>query len=106
MNNENGLPFLQGYIAGANRRIHHQHQAIVPSYQLNCCGNITEWGVDLNPFGYSVTFDFDFQVWRPSPTVGETGCYSLVNNFAIKETSLPSGPEIDHVARVTPSPQK
>ena len=61
--------------------------------------------MDLNPFGYSVTFDLDFQVWRPSPTVGETGCYSLVNNFAINETSLPSGPEIDHVARVTPPPQ-
>ena len=104
-NNGNGLPFFQGYIAGADRRIHHQHQAIITSYKFNCCGNITEWGVDLNPFGYSVTFDFDFQVWRPSPTVSETRCYSLVNNFAIKETSLPSRPEIDHVARVTPPPQ-
>ena len=61
--------------------------------------------MDLNPFGYSVTFDFDFQVWRPSPTVSETGCYSLVSNFAVKETSLLSGPEIEHVARVTPSPK-
>ena len=33
------------------------------------------------------------------------GCYSLVNNFAVKETSLPSGPEIEHVARVTPLPK-
>ena len=61
--------------------------------------------MDLNPFGYSVTFDFDFQVWRPSPTVSETGCYSLVNNFAVKETSLPSRPETEYVARVTPLPQ-
>ena len=52
-NSENGLPFFRGYDqAGAgkpNRRIHHQHQAIIPNYKFNCCGNITAWGVDLNP---------------------------------------------------------
>ena len=110
-NNSNGLPFFQGYgscetCPGApNRRIHHQHQAIISSYKFNCCGNITEWGVDLNPVDKVTRFTFDFQVWRPSPTVNETGCYSLVNRFIVRSTSLPTTPIISHVARVTPSPQ-
>ena len=52
------------------------------------------------------TFNFDLQVWRPSPTVNETGCYSLVDNFMM--TSLLSERirvTSNHVARVTPSPQ-
>ena len=69
MNNGNGLPFFQGYIAGAERRIHHKHQAIIPSYQLNCCGNITEWGVDLNPFSYSITLgDHPLQLVKQGAT--------------------------------------
>ena len=55
--------------------------------------------------GGSGPIPLQHHIWRSSPTVGETGCYSLVSNFAIKETTLPSGPEIDHAARVTPSPQ-
>ena len=107
-NNCNGLPFFQGYTGAAgtpDRRIHHQHQATIPSYKFNCCGNITEWGVDLNPVEEDARFTFDFQVWRPSPTVNEDGCYSLVNNFIIRSTSLPTNPAISHVARVTPLPQ-
>jgi hypothetical protein len=115
-NNRNGLPMFQGYTGDAgmpDRRIQHQHQAIIPSYKFNCCGNITEWGVDVNPPSYydnngvwvTVTFDFDFQVWRPSPTVNETGCYSLVDSFMSTSISIPSFAEISHVARVTPSPQ-
>ena len=110
-NNENGLPTFQGYgyrrgePGAPERRIHHQHQAIIPSYRFNCCGNITEWGVDLNPAIARITFNFDFQVWRPSPTVNETGCYSLVNKFVVRSISLPTSPMISHVARVTPSPQ-
>ena len=106
-NNSNGLPFFQGYTGAAgrpDRRIQHQHQAIIPTYKLNCCGNITEWGVDLNPAQANL-FTFDFQVWRPSPTVNENGCYSLVDNFTVRSTSLPSGPAVNHVARVTPLPQ-
>ena len=61
--------------------------------------------MDLNPVEENVTFNFDFQVWRPSPTVNQTGCYSLVSNFIVQSTSLPIQPESDHVARVTPSPQ-
>ena len=114
-NNEYGLPTFQGYgyhsgqPGAPARRIHHQHQAIISSYKFNCCGNITEWGVDLNPLSYSrnvITFDFDFQVWRPSPTINETGCYSLVDNLKVMSISIPSqlAPS-EHVARVTPLPQ-
>ena len=38
-------------------------------------------------------------MWRPSPTVNETGCYSLVNKYAVTSTSLPA------TDRVTPLPQ-
>ena len=105
----NNLPLFRGYGAGINQRIHHKHQAIIPTYKLGCCGNITEWGVDLNPvYGQNNqhTFSFDLQVWRPSPTVNETGCYSLVDHFMM--TSLLSdriSETSNHVARVTPSPQ-
>ena len=98
---------FQGYTGAAgepNRRIQHQHQAIIPTYKLNCCGNITEWGVDLNPAQANL-FTFDFQVWRPSPTVNKTGCFSLVNNFTARSTSLSNDPAVSHVARVTPLPQ-
>ena len=59
----------------------------------------------MNPAQAQALFDFDLQVWRPSPTVNETGCYSLVGNFMVTSTSIPPLPEIDHVARVTPLPQ-
>ena len=86
-------------------RIQHQHQAIIPSYKFSCCGNITEWGVDLNPVEKDARFTFDFQVWRPSPTVDEDECYSLVNSYIIRSTSLPTDATINHVARVTLLPQ-
>ena len=105
-NSENGLPFFQGYDelgAGApDSRIHHQHQAIVPSYEFNCCGNITEWGVDLNPD--TGTFDFILQVWRPSPqtSLNSTKCYSLVDYFITKSIQTT---KITRVAIVTPNIQ-
>lgn len=107
-NNGNGLPFFQGYSGSAGepeRRIFHEHQAIIPSYRFNCHGNITEWGVDLNPAELEANFDFELQVWRPSPTVNETGCYSLVDHYIVRSTSIPPQPESEHVARVTPLPQ-
>jgi hypothetical protein len=83
---------------GPGSRIVHRHQAIIPSYRLNCCGNITEWGVDLNPDGNTdITFKFIFQVWRPAPNVSITGCYSLVDDF-IRNGIWPS-----QVARITPA---
>ena len=103
-NNNNRLPLFQGYGAPPAERIHHQHQAIIPSYKFNCCGNITAWGVDLNPVEYDAMFSFDFQVWRPSPTVENDGCYSLVANYLVENISPPLT-TIEHVARVTPLPR-
>ena len=100
-NGSEGLPPFHGYNAGPERRIYHQHQAIIPTYKFNCCGNITTWGVDLNPVHPKGVFDFDLQVWRPSPT--KTECYSLVDNYEEKLTMLPQV-TTDHVAKVTPSP--
>ena len=106
-NNENRLPQFsgQGYSgAGPNSRIHHRHQAIIPSYRLNCCGNITEWGVDLNPDGTSARFDFIFQVWRPASNVNDTGCYSLVDDFISTDIPIRIQPSPTiRVARITPS---
>ena len=91
--------------------IRRQQQAIFASYRLNCCGNITEWGVDVNsgvfsgPTDRSGKYSLDLQVWRPSPTVDDStgaGCYSLVGNnrfIAISSITSPG------VAIVTPSPQ-
>ena len=41
-------------------------------------------------------------MWRPSPTVNTTGCYSLVDNFMITSTSIAIEPLSEHVVRVTP----
>ena len=105
-----GLPPFMGYPGLPEERIHHQHQAIIPTYKFTCCGNITEWGVDLNPLdipGVAVTFDFDLQMWRPSSTVSDdgSGCYSLVGNYAVRSISIDTLVTADHVARVTPSVQ-
>ena len=59
--------------------------------------------MDLNPL--KPRFNFDFQVWRPSPTVNETECYSLVDNHIVTSISIPAFPESERVARVTLSPQ-
>ena len=91
-----------GYPGPVGERIPHQHQAIVTTYKFNCCGNITEWGVDLNPVEDNLYFNFDFQVWRPSSTVNETGCYSLVENYAATSISIETMVTESHVARVTP----
>ncbi len=59
----------------------------------------------MNPADSDADFDIDFQVWRPSPTVNETGCYSLVGNYIVRSLVINGTPEANHVARVTPSPQ-
>ena len=97
-----------GYPAEAEQRIQHRHQAIIPTYKFTCCGNITEWGVDLNPVDEGTTFNFDFQVWRPSSTVKYTnghGCYSLVGHYAVSSISIETRVTSDHVAQVTPVSQ-
>ena len=106
-------PSFQNYVAGDDdavlTTISLQQQAIMPGYKFTCdsttCGNITEWGVDVNPGGenHQMVYTLDLQVWRPSPTVDDstgTGCYSLVGNNRFTSISLSS-----QVAIVTPSPQ-
>ena len=44
-------------------------------------------------------YTLDLQVWRPSPTVRSTGCYSLVGNNLFTSIALS-----DQVAFVTPQP--
>ena len=73
-------------------RVQYHHQAIIPSYKFVCCGNITEWGVDVQK-GRNGAYTLDLQVWRPSPTVDDsagTGCYSLVGNNRFTSISLSS----------------
>ena len=57
------------------------YQVIIPSYQFQCCGNITHWHVLFFQEEES-RVDLELQVWRPSPTAtvnNSTGhCYSNV----------------------------
>ena len=78
------------------------HQVIIPSYRFTCCGNITEWGVDVHPAGglHDMVYTLHLQVWRPSPTVQTTGCYRLVGSNVFTSVPLTS-----QVARVTPLPR-
>ena len=94
-----GLPPFMNY--GNVDRIFRSHQAIIPSYEFTCCGAITEWGVDVQPGGGRdrMMYTLDFQVWRPSPTVNATGCFSLVGNNRFTSVSLAR-----NTAVVTPMP--
>ena len=111
------LPRFQEYRGSEDdNRITHHHQAIIPSYKFNCsnqmCGNITEWGVDVEgdgpghqPRGMGRPYTLDFQVWRPlpSPTVDDstgTGCYSLVGNNRFLSVTFS-----DNLVQATPLPQ-
>ena len=98
---DQGLPSFQNYgFDGLRITLH--HQAIIPSYEFQCCGNITEWGVDVQPGGGGddMRYTLDLQVWRPSPTVDDStgaGQYNLVGNNRF--TSIPLD---NDVAEVTP----
>ena len=98
VHSENGPPEFFNY-GTLSTRVHSHHQAIIPSYKLDCRGNITEWGVDVQMNG---DYTLDLQVWRPSPTVNDstgTGCYSLVGNNRFTDIRL-----LNRVAIVTSSP--
>ena len=91
-------------------RLPNGRQAIVTSYQFQCCGDITAWQTYVEPSGgrhQDGAYTIHFQVWRPSPTVvmamgsDGAGCYSLVgenrftsitfsNRGPISETPEPS----------------
>ncbi len=59
--------------------------------------------MDVHPAGggHDGLYNIDLQVWRPSPAVQTTGCYSLVRNNRF--TSVPLA---NQVAVVRPSPQE
>ena len=103
-NNGQYLPSFQDYGLSTNR-INRYYQAIIPSYELQCCGEIRAWGVDMSPGGGKDQREYtlNLQVWRPSPTVVDqmdSGDYSLVGNNRFTSISLSN-----NVAEVTPSPQ-
>ena len=107
---DNGLPNFQDYgNNGPVTRILRYHQAIIPSYEFTCCGNVTEWGVDVQGRNGSnranEVFILNLQVWRPSPTTvittSGTGHYVLVGNNRFTSFTF-----TDRVARVTPSPKE
>ena len=87
-------------MASNGASIYRRHQAIIPTYKFECCGNITEWGVDVHPSNDRI-YALHLQVWRPSPTVDDstgTGVYHLVGDNRFSSISIGNG-----VARVTPS---
>ena len=61
--------------------------------------------MDLNPDFRNASFNFIFQVWRPSSSVNTTGCYDLVDDFLSSSISIATQPESKRVARVIPAPQ-
>ena len=77
------LPFEQLRDYNDLDRLPNGRQAIVTSYQFQCCGDITAWQTYVersgNPHGNGA-YTIHFQVWRPSPSVQSNGegCYSLV----------------------------
>ena len=78
-------------------------QAIITTYQFGCCGSITAWLTHVQPGGGKCkngAYDIFFQLWRPSSTMQDSGCYSLVgeNRF----TSIFFGD--DDLVSETPQP--
>ena len=104
--NNNALPSFQDFGNDGVAMITLHNQAIIPSYKFTCCGNITEWGVDVKQDEDmdNERYTLDLQVWRPSPTTvdgsTDSGQYILVGNNRFTSISLSGG-----VAQVTPSPR-
>ena len=107
-NNKNGLPPFHDYSGpGFNTVINtdvipQAHQAIIPSYRFDCCGNIIEWGVDVfsNSDDEKFRYFLDLQVWRPLMNVQESGCYSRIGSNTFTST------QDSRLAIVTPPPQE
>lgn len=101
-NNEYGPPDYRSMASNLKSTIFPlQHQAIIPSYKFNCCGAITEWTISIAVRNNDSMDTLSLQVWRPSPTVDETGCYTLVGNNNFTSTSLES-----QLTVVTPLPNE
>ena len=74
------IPFSDLGGGGDSERVPTGRQAIITSYQFQCCGNITRWQTYTEPGGGGHDGDYNirFQVWRPGPAVATDGCYSLL----------------------------
>ena len=61
--------------------------------------------MDLNPDrdGANKMYNLILQIWRPSPTVNQSGCYSLVDDLTITSTSIGRS---GRVAKATPLPDE
>ena len=92
MTNDGQDPPSFASYGGSTGRINRYYQAIIPSYRFTCCGEITAWGVDVEPTDQR-RYTLNFQVWRPSPTVDQAGSgdYSLVGNNRFTSISLDGG---------------
>ena len=91
-----GGTILLADLRSGSSRLPSGSQAIVTSYKIQCCGNITEWLTHVFPndetFEVGV-YTIHFQVWRPSAGGGGDGCYSLVGENRFPElTFVDRGP--------------
>ena len=100
-------PFTK--LGGMASRLPRLTQAIITSYKFRCCGNITSWHTYVQPGSgmHQEKYDIYFQVWRPSPTLPETGCYSMVGMNVFTSISLNDGlvresPEPSNILTVQP----
>ena len=98
------LPFDQLRDEGIPDRLPSGRQAIVTSYQFQCCGDITAWQTHVfrnRGNRQKGAYTIHFQVWRPSPTVGSdgAGCYSLVGENRFTSITL-----INRAVSATPEP--
>ena len=71
-NNKNGVPPVQSHGRNSRRVISPGFQAIIPSYQFQCYGNITQWMVATR-YTSDCGIDIELQVWRPSVPVNNSG---------------------------------
>ena len=88
------IPFGDLGGGGSSERFPSLTQAIVTSYEFQCCGDITAWQTYVEPSGgnhrdgeYSIIF----QVWRPSPSVDIDGCYDIVGDDRYTDIQLIQG---------------
>lgn len=92
--------YRQGILPGG-------YQAIVPSYRFNCSGRVMEWTIEVTQ---QDLYDFDLQVWRPSPTGDDdTQRYVLIGQYSFKMKQLRKNNNFSEiptrVVQVTPPPK-
>lgn len=104
-NNEFGLPDYRSMKQTDLKSaiVPFQHQAIIPSYKFQCCGAITEWTISIVINENDTMDNLSLQVWRPTQSVNNTGCYNLVGSNNLTSASLDGDSEL---TIVTPPPHE